>query len=190
VAYARKHLLRVSVRPADDRVSFRILDRSGEVLDEFVCSKESYPRIASGREIDRRPSTRWRFYETPSGSKPVLDAIMALADRERARVKSAMNFVRENGLKAGKRLKNQPVHQISVETGTKSLRIIFSPEGKHGHVLLALYIYDKNTDHTPQQALKIALDRLAEWRRRGEEMSLSALEVGRRASTLKRAQAR
>jgi phage-related protein len=168
VVYARKHKLKIEARPdTAARIRLRILDGSG-IADEFTCSVENCPRILTG---ETKPDVRrWRFYETVSGSKPVLDFLNALSPKEQEKVRAGMAAVKAQGLKAAKHLQ-KGLYQVYAETGLKSLRLIFAPEGKRGTILLAIHIYDKNTDKMPRQIVELALARLADWKQRGETSS-------------------
>lgn len=164
VIYAKKHKLKIEAKPdTPARLRLRILDGSG-VVDEFTCSVENCPRILTGET--KPDARRWRFYETVSGSKPVLDYLNTLSPKEQEKVRTGMAAVKTQGLKAARHLQ-QGLYQVYAETGLKSLRLLFSPEGKRGTILLAVHIYDKNTDRMPKQIVELALARLADWRRRG-----------------------
>ena len=171
VAYAKKNSLKVEAKPeTSDRLRLRIIDKDGRVLDEFSCSVVNCPRILSGERSTTEPPRRWRFYETVSGAKPVQDYLNALPKREQEKVREEMADVKTRGLKAAKHLM-RGIYQVYAETGSKSMRLLFSPEGKQGNILLALHIFDKNTDSTPREDIFLALSRLADWRRRGDEVA-------------------
>jgi phage-related protein len=48
-----------------------------------------------------------------------------------------------------------------------SIRILFAQEGNKGRILLALEGFGKKTRKTPDQFVRLAEKRLAEWRSRG-----------------------
>ena len=59
------------------------------------------------------------------------------------------------------------VYEVRTETATRSFRLLFASEGRFGQVLLSLSGFIKKTQKTPLRELKLAEDRLADWRRRG-----------------------
>jgi len=62
------------------------------------------------------------------------------------------------------------IYEVRTETATRSFRILFAPEGRFGQVLLSLSGFMKKTQKTPLRELKLAEDRLGDWRRRGETL--------------------
>ena len=170
VAYAKLNANSLKLTIQSDRQAgryrCRITDARGAELDQFDCSSENASRIFGLPSSNLQPPRRWRFYETASGSRPVLDYIMAMTEEDRTKVRAAMAEIKTKGMQVSKLL-TRGIHQIAVETKTKSYRLFFSPQGKRGNVLLALHMYDKATQNTPREVIFLAADRLADWRRRG-----------------------
>ena len=118
----------------------------------------------------RIPRRRWRFYETPSGARPVAEFIDGLTDSDAARVLAAMNEVRQLGLIAARHLDGE-IYEVRVDGRNQTFRVLFATEGRYNHILLALEGFSKKTRRTPPQLIQTATQRLAEWRARGRERS-------------------
>ena len=58
--------------------------------------------------------------------------------------------------------------EVRTTYNTKAYRILFACEGRFHHVLLALEGFQKKTQQTPKAHMKVAEQRLADWRRRGK----------------------
>ncbi len=59
------------------------------------------------------------------------------------------------------------IYEVRVRTREHAYRILLSPEGRGGHVLLAVSAFEKKTRRTPPAEIRVAEARLADWRRRG-----------------------
>ena len=109
---------------------------------------------------------RWRDYATPSGNRPVRDFLRALSDADRAAVLAAMADVRREGLRSARHLRGD-IWEIRADGDRQTFRILFAPEGRRSHVLLALEGFPKTTQRTPQEKIRLAERRLINWRARG-----------------------
>ena len=109
---------------------------------------------------------RWRFYETPSGRRPVDEFIKALAEYDAAQVHAAMREVREDGLAKARHLRGD-IYEVRADGIDNSYRVLFSAEGRKSRVLLSLHATPKHTQQAPPQDITLAERRLAEWRARG-----------------------
>jgi phage-related protein len=109
---------------------------------------------------------RWRDYETASGHRPIRDFLASLPSDDAARVVAAMRVVRLEGLSAARHLRGD-VYEVRAEGDRQSFRVLFSAEGRGGHVLLALHAFSKKTQKTPDKLIRLAEKRLADWRCRG-----------------------
>ena len=109
---------------------------------------------------------RWRDYRTALGHRPVKDFFASLPDDDLAEVAAAMREVREQGLRAARHLRGH-IYEVRADGACQSFRILFAVEGRCGQVLLALEAFSKKTQGTPQRLIRLAEDRLADWRRRG-----------------------
>ena len=58
------------------------------------------------------------------------------------------------------------IYEVRVRTREHAYRILFSPEGRGGHVLLAVSAFEKKTRRTPPDEIDLAESRLRDWRRR------------------------
>lgn len=112
------------------------------------------------------PRRRWRDYRTAAGRRPVKEFIDALSDADAAAVVAAMQEVRVVGLPAARHLRGD-LWEIRAEGTRQAFRILFATEGASNQVLLALEGFSKKTQRTPPQMMRLAEQRLADWRRRG-----------------------
>jgi phage-related protein len=113
--------------------------------------------------MDLSPHLRWRWYRSASGNAPVKDFLDVLSDVDHAAVVAAMNEVRREGLTVARRLTGDlwEIRAIGIKA---HYRLIFSQEGRRA--LLALDVFDKDTQRTPARILKRAEQRLRDWRAR------------------------
>ncbi len=110
---------------------------------------------------------QWRDYQTESGARPIKDFVLALPDEDRATVLEEMEYVREHGTSVSRHLRHD-IYEVRAIYNTKAYRILFACEGRFHHILLALDGFQKKTQQTPQAHMKLAEQRLADWRRRGK----------------------
>jgi phage-related protein len=110
---------------------------------------------------------QWRDYHTENGARPIKDFLMALPDEDRAAILAEMENVRDRGTSAARHL-HEDVYEARANYNTKAYRILFACEGRYHHVLLALEGFQKKTQQTPKAQIKVAEQRLADWRRRGK----------------------
>jgi phage-related protein len=111
-------------------------------------------------------SKRWRFYETPSGAKPVQAFLDSLTAHDAAEVVAAMKEVAREGLRSARHLRGD-IWEVRVASERKAFRVLFSPEGRAQRVLLALEAFTKKTQKTPARTIDLAERRLSDWRSRG-----------------------
>src|SRR2546423_966641 len=107
---------------------------------------------------------RWRWYRTVSGNAPVKDFLNGMSDVDHAAVIASMHEVQREGLASARRLVGE-LWEIRAIGLKAHYRLIFCQEGRR--VLLALDIFDKNTQRTPPNILKRAEQRRRDWRARG-----------------------
>ena len=110
---------------------------------------------------------QWRDYRTASGVRPIKDFLLGLPDEDRAAVLEEMEYVREHGTSVARHVR-QDIYEVRATYDTKAYRILFACEGRFHHVLLALNGFQKKTQQTPQAHIKLAEQRLIDWRRRGK----------------------
>lgn len=110
---------------------------------------------------------QWRDYQTESGARPIKDFLLALPDEDRAAILEEMEYVREHGTSVARHVRKD-IYEVRAFYNTKAYRILFACEGRFHHVLLALEGFRKKTQQTPKAHLKLAEQRLADWRRRGK----------------------
>ncbi len=77
-----------------------------------------------------------------------------------------MKEIAERGLVAARHLRGD-IYEVRADARTRSFRLLFSTEGRYGQVLLSLSGFEKRTQRTPPRELKLAEDRLTDWRQRG-----------------------
>ena len=110
---------------------------------------------------------QWRDYQTESGARPIKDFLLALPDEDRAAILEEMEYVRKHGKSVARHL-HKDIYEARAIYNTKAYRILFACEGRFNHVLLALEGFQKKTQQTPKAHIKLAEQRLADWRRRGK----------------------
>ncbi len=110
---------------------------------------------------------QWRDYQTEGGARPIKDFLLALPDEDRAAVLEEMEHVREHGISVARHL-HKDIYEVRAIYNTKAYRILFACEGRFHHVLLSLEGFQKKTQQTPKANIKLAEQRLADWRRRGK----------------------
>lgn len=110
---------------------------------------------------------QWREYRTESGARPVRDFLSSLPDEDRAAIFADMEYVREYGKSVARHLQGE-IYEVRVSYNTKAYRILFACEGHFDHILLSLEGFQKKTQQTPRAAIKLAEQRLSDWRRRGK----------------------
>lgn len=110
----------------------------------------------------------WRDYVTAAGRRPVKEYLKSLPTPSRVSVAAAMADVVSEGLTVARHLRGD-VYEVRAEGDRQSYRVLFSAEGKSGHVLLALEAFSKKTQKTPPEKIKLAERRLKDWRRRGNK---------------------
>ncbi len=110
---------------------------------------------------------QWRDYHTASGARPIRDFLLALPDEDRAAILEEMENVRQHGTTVARHVRKD-IYEVRATYDTKAYRILFACEGRFQHVLLALNGFQKKTQQTPQAHIKLAEQRLADWRRRGK----------------------
>ena len=110
------------------------------------------------------PRHRWRRYKTRQRGDPVKRFIEELPDFEAVELIAAMRVVRQKGLKAARHVKGD-IYEVRASSADRTLRLLFASEG--AHVFLALEAFVKKTQKTPPSKLRLAENRLQDWRARG-----------------------
>ena len=110
---------------------------------------------------------QWRDYQTESGARPIKDFLLALPDDDRAAILEEMEYVRKHGKSVARHL-HKDIYEVRAIYNTKAYRILFACEGRFNHILLSLEGFQKKTQQTPKVNIKLAEQRLADWRRRGK----------------------
>jgi phage-related protein len=95
------------------------------------------------------------------------DFLLALPDEDRAAILEEMEHVRQHGTSVARHVR-QSIYEVRATYDTKAYRILFACEGRFHHVMLALNGFQKKTQQTPQAHIKLAEQRLTDWRRRGK----------------------
>ncbi|MGZ4197259.1 MAG: type II toxin-antitoxin system RelE/ParE family toxin [Solirubrobacteraceae bacterium] len=60
--------------------------------------------------------------------------------------------------------------EVRVDGNRVIYRVLFAEEDARGRILLALEAFTKKTQKTPPSTIAVAKRRLADWRRRGDEL--------------------
>ncbi len=112
------------------------------------------------------PKHRWRDYRTPGGSRPVADFIAGRSLGDRVEIAAAMKDVKDNGVRAAARHLRREIYEVRANGVDESYRLLFAQDGKKGRILLALVVFSKKTQTTPETAIRLAERRLHDWRAR------------------------
>jgi phage-related protein len=110
---------------------------------------------------------QWRDYRTEGGSRPIRDFLLALPDEDMAAIYEEMEYVREHGRSAARHLRGD-IYEVRASYNRKAYRILFACEGRFNQVLLSLEGFQKKTRQTSESNIRLAEQRLADWRRRGK----------------------
>jgi phage-related protein len=89
-----------------------------------------------------------------------------LPDDHVAEILAGMAEVRSYGLREARRLEGD-IWEVRVDYAGLAYRVLFAPEGRHGQVLLSLEALSKKQQKTPRSAVRLAQQRLRDWRSRG-----------------------
>jgi phage-related protein len=89
-----------------------------------------------------------------------------------------MKEIAVGGVANARHLRDQ-VYEVRADAATRSFRLLFSAEGRYSQVLLSLSIFEKRTQKTPPDEIKLAKSRLSDWRQRGAERRRARKKSGR-----------
>ena len=117
-----------------------------------------------------RYKRRWRYYRTSGGACPIEKFLDDLSDEDAAEVNAAMKEVQEEGTRVAHFIRND-IYEVLCRGKDRTYRILFSEEGKHNHILLALEGFPKKTRKVPNSEIRIAETRLDDWRLRARQLS-------------------
>lgn len=109
----------------------------------------------------------WREYRTAGGGRPIRDFLFSLSDEDRAAILEEMEYVRCHGRKVARHIRGE-IYEVRVNYNAKIYRILFACQGHFDHILLSLEGFQKKTQLTPPKSIKLAEQRLADWKLRGE----------------------
>jgi len=112
------------------------------------------------------PRRRWRYYRTSGGSEPVREYLASLDAEDRDMVRAAMALVAQEGQRSARHLRGD-INEVRAARKGRVFRVLFSAEGRHQYVLLALSAFEKKTRRTPPAEIDLAETRLRGWRQRG-----------------------
>jgi phage-related protein len=118
----------------------------------------------------QRYKRRWRFYRTSTRARPVEKFLDELSDEDVAAVIAAMKEVQKEGTRVAHFIRND-IYEVISQGKDRTYRILFSEEGKHNHILLALEGFPKKTRKVPNAEIKLAETRLEDWRLRARQLS-------------------
>jgi phage-related protein len=129
-------------------------------------------------DANRKHRRQWRDYRTRAGGRPVKTFLNALTDEEVAAIVAGMKEVAANGLPVARHLLGE-IYEVRADASTRSFRLLFSAEGRYSQVLLSLSVFEKRTQKTPPDKIKLAESRLSDWRQRGAELRKTRKKAGR-----------
>lgn len=110
---------------------------------------------------------QWRDYRTATGARPVVRFLDKLTDEDYALILVEMARVREHGLRGARHLRGD-IYEVRVDGADTIFRVLFAKEGRYGQVLLSLDAFAKKSQKTPPTKVKLAEQRLRDWRTRGQ----------------------
>ena len=124
----------------------------------------------------------WRLYRTGSGNRIVQDELNELDTHTRAEFTAAMKEVVVLGIRETSKSIRGDIRQIEADgpDGT-TYRLLFAQDGHVGQILLAVVLFEKRTQKTPDRQIELAEVRLEDWRRRRKATDKVRAEVARRA---------
>ncbi len=107
------------------------------------------------------------LYKTSRGDIPVREFILSLEIKGQSKVRDSIKLLREFGIRLGlphvKKLTGTELWELRI-LGSDSIRILYiAITGKN---FLLLHGFKKKKDKTPPKEIKVAEDRLAEFRAR------------------------
>ncbi len=107
------------------------------------------------------------LYKTPTGDVPVREFILSLEVKAKSKVEDSIKLLKEFGIRLGlphvKKLTGTELWELRI-VGGDSIRIFYiAISGKN---FLLLHGFKKKKDKTPPKEIKVAEDRLAEFRTR------------------------
>jgi phage-related protein len=113
---------------------------------------------------------RWRYYRTSGGACPMEKFLDDLSDEDAKAILASMKDVREEGTRIAHFIRNE-IYEVISSGKNCAYRVLFSQEGKHENILLALVAFPKKTMKVPNSEIKLAETRLADWRSRSRNSS-------------------
>lgn len=113
---------------------------------------------------------RWRYYQTSGGACPVEKFLDDLSDEDAKAVLASMKDVRDEGTRIAHYIRNE-IYEVISSGKDCAYRVLFSQEGKHENILLALVAFPKKTMKVPDSEIKLAEKRLADWRSRARKLT-------------------
>ncbi len=112
--------------------------------------------------------TRWKidYYKTSSGREPVQELIDNLPEKTRTRVYNTLELLAEFGpilrMPHAKKVTGTPLWELRI-LGEASIRFFYVAKRKS---FLLLHGFTKRKQKTPRKEIKIALERLKEYKSR------------------------
>jgi phage-related protein len=108
---------------------------------------------------------QWRFYETDTGHKVVKEELEDLVPHGKAALVAAMKRYRL-GESAPKEVSfvGRGITELRTRVGNDHFRVLFAPQGKYSHVLLAVRVFYKNSKKLPKTDHDLAISRLNDWK--------------------------
>jgi phage-related protein len=89
-----------------------------------------------------------------------------LRREDAAAIYAQMVVVRVVGHSVARHLR-EDVYELEAHGIDQSYRLLFSPEGSKGRILLAVVLFAKHSQKTPKSVIDLALHRRDQWRAKG-----------------------
>lgn len=107
------------------------------------------------------------LYKNPQGDTPVNEFILSLEIKAQSKVRDTIKLLQEFGIRLGlphiKKLTGTDLWELRI-LGSDSIRVLYITTS--GKTFLLLHGFKKKKDKTPPKEIKVAEDRLAEFKSR------------------------
>ena len=129
------------------------------IVQSRYCSQFTVENMQTTWKID--------YYESSTGNKPVEYFINTLEEKAQDKIVRTLELLEEFGITIGlphvKKLIGTPLWELRI-LGSDNLRIFYIAKGQHSFLLL--HAFKKKTQKTERKEIKVALERLREYKSR------------------------
>ncbi len=147
------------------------MPRSGQRQTLFGATAPRANPITEEKRCQRRPNGRrpndglsGATIEQPQTHRVVKKEFEALSDVEYADIRAGMDEVSIVGMSAARHVRGD-IYEVRADSETGvAIRVLFAEEGQRRKILLSLAAFKKKRQKTPENEIKKAQQRLADWR--------------------------